>query len=413
MSEIKKNSKNYSSLDFWYLDWIELKDNATPIGLDGKYLRRIFEKMEGPISAFTFDNDERLWVVRPEIREIQASESPNEPAKTIFYWSEEENIIDIEFDNNEKKLYLLDSQRDCIYTFGITTSLPDEPIRLRSDRLEELSLKPFKIGTDSRMALWFQTQRPYVFISLPNHSGIIATPLWEKGVAQAKKIKINWSSGIPDGTQVGAPCGMCVDEKANSLLIADSMAHRVFELKIIEDEKNSTQLFTKANLICGGALPGNTGDGGKPIDGRLNKPMDIQVYRYLDYIGAKLISKKMLQAIVSDPEGVLPRCIYVADSGNHCIRKIVQIKEKEILLTLVGITSGEISNEEIKLVIERPPRLVFPPERNLLKVQLYFPHRIKISPKGKFAFINKQSTAVDILYPMELFSRPMNSMAGT
>jgi len=390
MAAFQGNSKIYSSLHFWNLDRIQLKKSVTG---KGKVERWTLDENSGPIATLAFDDKERLWVIRPNIRAIQVVEMEDSQPRTVVTWSTEENIVDIVYSMIDGIIYILDACQNRILELG-AESFAANPIEC--SELKQWALSPYSLDSQSRLAMRTETLdgTPIAYVTLPEKAGIIQFPLITNGTPSP--LKFDWHSDIPGSRKLGAPAGVCVDELADALLVADTQEHRVIELDL-GDAIGESRVGTK--LLCGTAKAGygtrksgidDFADGGPPNREPVNTPWDVQIYRYADYIDQKLLTRRGIEQIRSDDTGLRPRCILVADMDNHRIRKIVQSKRNETLLTLIGNGSeSDLPHNSVVAV----------PTSNLLTVSVRTPCRMTISPLGKLAFGSRQSHIITILHP--------------
>ncbi len=120
-------------------------------------------------------------------------------------------------------------------------------------------------------------------------------------------------NGTPATTvQLKAPSAIALDSTGNILYIVDSAANRILKVENINDADPTKHL---ASQIAGGGTTG-LGDGGLAIAAQLQTPSDLAL----------------------DSQGNL----YIADTGNHRIRKV---DVKNIITTLVGTGTAGSSGD--------------------------------------------------------------------
>jgi sugar lactone lactonase YvrE len=159
--------------------------------------------------------------------------------------------------------------------------------------------QPWGIAVDSSGILYFADSNNHRIRKIDSN-GIITT------IAGDGTQGYHGDGGVALAAQLNQPKGIALDSSDN-LYIADSQNH------VIRKIDNQGIITT----IAGNNIPGYSGDGGTASAAQLNYPVDVT----LDQAGN----------------------LYIADAGNHVIRKI---DSKGIITTIVGDgTPGNIGTK--------------------------------------------------------------------
>ncbi len=191
------------------------------------------------------------------------------------------------------------------------------------DILEYIQVPGKIINNDTRLAvLKRQGEEETTYFLAPTNTGGAAV-ISSSNPGEPKFLPLTFNAKEPCSTQLS----LCVDWRANSILIADAVRHRIGELHL------STGRFTN---LCGIGKPGSCKEAEVAVKARLNGPKAIALLRPRDLIRLELLSRESVDLINRDPSQVLPRTILFSEPQNQAIRRLVELPHSPNLMEYSG-----------------------------------------------------------------------------
>lgn len=314
-------------INYWNLDGLKLYAEIKP---DGAIITFPISKIHGPTRRIAciyskFLKASLILLLRGEGRVLQ---SINSITGNEFELKLGKNRTIVDITTVEPHLYLLDEQQQEIVRLEVG---PKE-----FHHSENWVVKLGEVSSSTRMAIVGSQSEGFIaYICSGGESRILAVALDKKRDTREVKIKI--SSGQQT---LGAEIHLCADPKKNTLLVSDTMNHRILEVDCTTGQ---------AEVLSGTNTPGQAGERQIANEAKLHSPRGIGIYRHgelIRNIGFDTTSEIIIK--------LNPRTILVADSNNFCVKKIINFPllatemfywpSSPLLYTLIG-TGRELQSK--------------------------------------------------------------------
>jgi hypothetical protein len=290
-------------------------------------------------------------------------------------FAEHENLIDMAV--GQESVYFYEASRGAIIRIGISDA---------------------KIVAEQRWILGKQNQHPFARLAVsrpsPEHAALAyLAPTSDGGILA---VELTDSPTIkhlppPEGSSgLDSNVHICVDARNRTLLVTEPAAKRVTEMNY----------ESGASAICWTpTTPTLIGSLGEHYDVKRSVPRSVAIYRTRRLIPQALIKLNSRDVLTSDPTKVRPRTLLIADSGNFCIWKLVQLPFSPLLLDLAGKNQmlaflGSGNRPELTQSAPRPHQ-----EENLRKYHLPPPRDIGVSYFGEILVRSEPEYAMLLLRP--------------
>jgi hypothetical protein len=307
---------------------------------------------------------------------------------SVLSWDDEEQISDMSVIGNS--IYIIDKLKNIIVKFINNT----EKIHFYFDNIEFSSSDKFCVQNFNSIL------NPFCYVLLQKSREIVYAIMSESKINK----KIVFRNAIfLDDYLLGKEIYFCIDNRNKSFLISDTDNHRVIEINI--DTKKIMNTFGKGK-------PGQSLEGANATEALLNKPRGIDLYRHNDIINVNYISEPSLEFLRSSPNGIRPRTIVIADSGNNSVKRIIdfhvdhkkpQFSNRFEIFTLLG--SGESPPTQTVTQKDRQ-------NENLNKIRIHKPIDISISSLGELVLFTENYRYIIALRPASALADHMKFEIG-
>jgi len=383
------NVRIRSDLDCWNLDGLEFFRKPTSKG--SIQVTNIKEDISGLNRMEILSKADQFGVtivlcLRSKSRVIQRVEIRRDSNKISnnHTWETNTQFVDMAID--EDRLFGLIRHNDKHY-IKMYRVIPD---RLLSQQDWEWSIGPHYLTELSRIRITSLKKSKIAYVG-PCRDGLFLSIELDSG--QVTPLKAHFPNGEPG---LGPELDFCVDPESHSLFIADTGHHRVVEV-------NCSTGLTKT--ICGVGRPGDAREGELATRAALNSPRSIALYRHRALIRQGLLDSQSISFIQSDPDGVKPRTLLVADSANFPVKKIVDLAffasqalslpDEPFLYTLLG------SGQNLK---GKPQKISDKHRQDLRQLPISPPTDLLIDSEGDLLIYSRSSQTNILLRPSTAMS---------
>jgi hypothetical protein len=307
---------------------------------------------------------------------------------SVLSWNDEEQISDMSVIGNS--IYVIDKLKNSIVKFINNT----EKVNYYFDNIEFSSSDKFCVQN------FHSISSPFCYVLLQKSREIVYAIMSE---SKANKKLVFRNAIFLDDYLLGKEIYFCIDNRNKSFLISDTDNHRVIEINI--DTKKIINTFGKGK-------PGRSLEGANATEALLNKPRGIDLYRHNDIINANYISEPSLEFLRSSPNGIRPRTIVIADSGNNSVKRIIdfhidhkkpQFSNRFEIFTLLG--SGESPPTQTVTQKDRQNEI-------LNKIRIHKPIDISISSLGELVLFTENYRYIIALRPASALADHMKFKIG-
>lgn len=318
--------------NFWNLDYLEFR-RGTP-DRDGVVFNLLNSATRPSVKKAAILNNGKIIILKSEenvIQTIQALPSSKE-ILTIYQWGEDANLIDMSVVNDQ--IYLLDFYQQKIIQI--------EKVGDNSEDFHQVyswSLSDSKLSEYSQMAIIYSNDllENIAYVTLSSGEHIMVVPLSknsENEKLQNHKIALNFVSKVPRNQQsLGNEVYICADDRNKTLIISDTENHRILE---VDYQTGDTKVICGTGR-SGSPKPKESKQGVAPLRANLNTPKGLALYRPAQVISLGLLSEPSRNILKSDSTGVRPRTIWISDSGNNRIIKLIELPKTDLLPASSGL----------------------------------------------------------------------------
>ena len=363
---------------YWNLDWLAPRDDlkaqgaisSIPLLVAGRHVSR-------PAAT----RDSRIFYVIPQQRVVRCHDLNSRKSTTVYRWSDSERVVSVAA--AEEHVYLLDAagpsvalvRRSSEGEWSIARRWPLASVPPAGEQSRLVVAADESLGVD------------VAFIG-PSVRGTLLKVALVEGTPCAEEVVIRIATGTGlRHAPLGNDWSFCVDDRKRTVLVADAANHRVLEADSTTGE---------AAVLCGSGQPGMAQAGEEAASARLNAPLDVALYRPGDVDLDNLANQS--QEVLRLSDGVLPRTVVIADSGNYRLVKVVEFPPKQILAPAIppgqadpftGIAGrrrvyGLIGSTEVP---ERRTTVPPPMVRDLRAYPLYKPVQLAVSRWGEIVVV--------------------------
>jgi hypothetical protein len=266
-------------------------------------------------------NRSTLLLLRKSDRLLQGLDPGSGYGTRLLEWDKKSSM---EMTVSDDHLYLLNQMEKKIECY--------QELRGKLNSLGQWPVNHKGININSQIAVSQAGRRRVAYVGPVNGKNFLVIPLTEAGEAQELEVTIPSSV-----SSLGQEVRICVDERKQSLVVADKYHHRVLEIDCATGQ---------ATIICGTGRPGKSAQGEIASRAPLKLPGAVQVYRQVDMIDIVFIHPESRSILSYDQMKVRPRVILVADSGNLSVKVIaelpmiaaesLELPSDPLLYTLIG-----------------------------------------------------------------------------
>lgn len=377
-------------VDFWNLDGLapredlqgkgELKILAVDGGLEEvRRVRVLYDPKE---------YKESILILRPNwgvVQEINPLQDPSESkhARTVLVFrdphSNVTNTLDVvDFATFAGSVYLLNRRHQSIHQLNMVNGRL-QPIRSwQIDSEYILDKSEIEVSSQSgQIMAYIGPCRDGVFLVLK-----LSTSL------QMKILKLK----VPEGVAApGKALSFCVDELTHSLIVADTMQHRILEVDC--DTGN-------ARIICGTGERGETKKQSIATLSRLNLPRSVALYRPGKFVDKGKLADRSRTFLDFSEDKAHPRIIFIADSGNYLVKKLVELNSvvaRELSLPREPLVYNFVGSGEKQKGDLRPAESKA--KKNLNSYSILKPFNVYVSELGDLFVVCPSSAFLMLLRP--------------
>jgi len=208
---------------------------------------------------------------------------------------------------------------------------------------------------------------PTAYLAPTSAGGILAVKL-------ANPPEIRHLAAPVESTSLKEGVHICADARNNTLFVTEPTAQRISEMNC--DTGESTLVWTPTSPAALDSL-------GERYSPQRARPTAVAVYRTRRLIDKGILKPNSRSLLASDPSRVKPRTLLIADSGNFCIWKLVQLPPSDLLLDLANKNQLlAFLGSGIQPQAERNYHPTANEEENLRRYQLPRPLEISLSQFG-------------------------------
>lgn len=297
-------------IDFWNLDGLTLREQ-----FEGKGEMKILP-VEGGLEAVkrvrvlydSKSNKQSILILRSEWGVVQELNPDSKSVRPVLIFkdkdfSEAANLDVVDMATFGGGVYLLNKRHNRIHHLNMVKGKlqPAGSWQIDSDYILEISQIEVASHNGQLMA-YVGPCRNGVFLVIK-----LSTPIQ----MNVLEIKLPEKMG-----SLGRELSFCVDELNYSLVVADIMHHRIVEVDCDSGI---------AKIICGTGEKGNSQKEEIGKLARLDLPRSVAIYRPGKYVTTGKLSEQSRTFLDLSANGRKPRIIFIADSGNYSIKKLVEL----------------------------------------------------------------------------------------
>ena len=372
-------------VDFWNLEGLAPRED-----LKGKGKLEILA-VEGGLEnvkrvRVLFDPKERkesILVMRPEWDVVQEVKAESKFARNVLVFRGSDSTFNANLDfvdmaTLEGSVYLLNKRHSSIHQLNMVNGKL-QPIR-------SWQIEPKYIEDNSKIEVSSRNRQLTAYIG-PCRNGVFLIVTLGASV-QMRVLPITVPEGVP---LPGRELSFCVDVISHTLIIADTLLHRILEV----DCETGV-----AKVICGTGERGETRKETNPTQAKLDLPRSVAVYRPAKFVDLGKLDNLSRTVLDFSDDGWYPRIIFIADSGNYSVKKLVELNSvvaerlslprEPVLHNFVG--SGEKQKGDLRLPENKA-------KKNLRNYPILKPFHVYVSELGDLFVICPSSAYLILLRP--------------